>query len=163
MRPSWNLDQGGRGTYDEYGDRDVPVRDVERLFNPSTSPEDVHEQQREWRVHHNLQEAVEHYEDGAVLTVAPRKRIPDHDHRDATREPDHDHARAVRGQVGERGPREGEHEEGRNDPVKEEREEDVCERVPGREKRGEGFVADFGEDWPHHDYEAYGDSYMGVF
>ena len=126
---------------------------MERSFDTPTAPEYVHKEQRKWRVQHDLQQAVEHDKDGAVLTIPPCERVPDHNHRDAARKPDHDHASAVRREVWKCSPCQCEHDEWRNDPVEQEREEDVCKHVPGREKRGERLVADFSEDGPHHDDE----------
>ena len=144
-----------RATHNEHRYRDIPVRDMYGLFDASATSEDIDEQQRERRVQHDLEQAVQDDEHGAVLPVSLRERVPHHDHRDAAREPDHDHARAVRREVGERGPCEPDHKERRDEPVEHEREEDVREHVEGREDRRERFVAHFGEDGPHHDDEPY--------
>ena len=152
----------GRGTvctHDEHRNGDVPVGNPD--IRPSAA-HDVDEPHRIRGIQRDLEYAIQHDEDGAVLCVSARELVPDHDHRDAAREADHDHARAVRREVGQRRPREREHRERAEHPVEQEREEDVCQCSAGEEQTGQRFVVHFGQDGPHHDDQPDGDRWVGM-
>lgn len=80
-------------------------------------PDHADEENRQRRVQDHLQHRVYSDEEGAVLAIAAGETRPDEHHRDAAREADEDQSVPESGFVGEEGPGEGEHEEGRDDPV----------------------------------------------
>lgn len=74
------------------------------------SGDDVDEQQGHGRVEDDLEERVDDDQDGAVIDVTVGELVPDHDHGDTAGEADHDHPCSIGGEIGKRGPGDGEHD-----------------------------------------------------
>jgi hypothetical protein len=97
-------------THNKHSNSDRAILQVERVGDPVVVRDDPKEEDRERRVERDLEDRVDDHYDGAEVDVPSGDLVPDHDHCDAPGEADHDDPGAVRGEVGERGVRAGEHD-----------------------------------------------------
>lgn len=149
-------DRGGEGDAEEDGDAggDGAVGHGVGVWRAA---DDAEEEDRERRVQHHLERGIDRDEDGAVLVIAARQPRPDEHHCNTPREPHEDESLAQTPLVGQKRPREREHEERGEDPVEQHAQRDLDPHVPGAQHAVQVFEADPAEDGEHHDEEAEGD------
>ena len=151
---------GGEGDAEEYGYArgDGGIGYVLRRScsgrRPASVTDHADEEHGQGRIQHHLQHGVDGYEDGAVFPVAAGEARPDEHHGYAPRYADEDQSVPQPCFVGEKGPGQSEHEEGRDDPVEEDGEGYLDPYLLGAEGVVQGFVFHGAEDRVHHDEEA---------
>jgi hypothetical protein len=110
----------------------------------------------EGRKENDLEDGIKGDQYCAVVWITIGQIVPDENHCDTPGDTDEDEALSKILTIRKEGPRKGDHEKRRNDPVENKRDSDLNPKLPITKKNMQGLVADLAENRIHHDQKANG-------